>query len=86
MIDHQIWHRFPLQGFTKDETRLIIQKLRTRSIQRQLFLIITSFEEMPAILCLGKELGLTTEVVILREDEENIPSHKVTGTWRTNLF
>ena len=39
-----------------------------------------SFEEMPAILCLGKESGLTNEVVILREVEENIPSHKVTGT------
>ena len=25
---------------------------------------------MPAILCLGKELGLATEVLILREDEE----------------
>ncbi|XP_044185152.1 uncharacterized protein LOC114950824 [Acropora millepora] len=33
---------------------------------------------MPAILCLGKELGLTTEVLILRKDEENILSHKVT--------
>jgi len=72
-----------IQSFAKDELRLIIQKTRNQN-QRQLFLVRTSFNMLPDIITLGKELNLISEVLLLKQHEDNIEMHKITDNTLPN--
>ncbi|XP_073241882.1 uncharacterized protein [Porites lutea] len=64
------------ESFSKDEIRVIIQKFQSRQLQRQVFAIFTSFEQLGGLFGLAKELNLEADAVLLKET--TIRSHKVT--------